>query len=75
MSRPLPEGTVWLAADVLAYLERRVANARRVAKANAMQAERAAIVRQDCEVILGDLLAGMHIGQAEVAAALQPEEP
>lgn len=55
--------------DVLAYLRRKQANAARVAASDAAapyDRDRATIIRQFCDVLIGDVMAGLHHGEGEI---------
>ena len=60
-------------ADFKAYLEQRADNAAAVARASAEGSDlrdMAVDRRRQCEVVIGDLVAGMHLGAAQVRAEL-----
>lgn len=57
-------------ADVIAYLERRARNCERMMTQNPVEADRARIMRRQIEVLIGDLRAGLHHGESDVAALL-----
>jgi hypothetical protein len=57
-------------ADVLAYLEKRRANAAVVAKRQPELEPWAEDRRRQLEVVIDELKAGLHVGSADVAAML-----
>lgn len=75
--RPLPtQDAEAELADVLAVLKRRRTNCEAVIRANKPEAERASIIRQELNVLIGEFAAGLHRGEAAVRAAiLAGEQP
>ncbi|MCT2398506.1 hypothetical protein [Novosphingobium mangrovi (ex Huang et al. 2023)] len=71
MSRYRPDPGV---GDVIAYLERRRANCLTVAERSPDEAERATVMRQQLDLILGDLRAGMHEGEAGIGLSDDPHD-
>jgi len=60
--------------DVAAYLRRRIANHRKVeGNATGSQA-RAGVCRRELELVLGDIEAGMHEGEAMVSREIARRE-
>jgi hypothetical protein len=60
--------------DVIAYLEQRRDNSALVAKRAPELEPLAADRRQQLDVIIGDLVAGLHQGSADVRAALKQSD-
>lgn len=54
-------------ADTLALLRRRTANARAIADANPIEADRARIVARECEIVADMIEHGLHEGVADMA--------
>lgn len=61
-------------ADVIAYLERRRANCALVERRMPHESDRAVVMRQQIDLILGDLRAGMHEGEAGTGASDDPHD-
>lgn len=57
-------------ADVLAYLDRRIANHGKVAANGTGSEERAAWLRRECEILRDHIAAGLHEGEVGVAQVL-----
>lgn len=66
-TRGLLEGAAAERGDVLAYLERKLANSRTVERRSAEFAEQGRWTARLLEVLADDIRAGLHVGEAAVA--------
>jgi hypothetical protein len=60
--------------DVLAFLRKRQANARKIGERNPEEAERARIIAEQIGIEIEMIEQGLHVGDVDVAAALEGAE-
>lgn len=69
----LADGRAAERADVLALFARRMAACVTMAERNSAEAERATIMQRQLSVLIDEVRAGMHLGEAALRDELQKE--